>query len=109
MWIQELKFMITEGTGYLHTPRWPADMIRAPGLYLGACISCARDACVRCAHVSRQMHASESLRRPAAILAVGFLHYNELFKCLSYGWGITDVVHVLGNLNMWWVQIVICL
>src|SRR3954468_15924853 len=95
--------------GFLHTPRWPAHMIHAPGLYLGACISCARDACVWRAHVSRQMHASEFLLRPAAVLAVGFLHDNELFKCLSYDWGITDYVHVLWNLNMCWVQFVICL
>src|SRR4051812_14376466 len=83
-------------------------MVRAPGHHLGACISCARVACVWRAHVSRQMHTSEFLLRPAA-LTVGFLRDSELLKCLSYDWGITNVVHVLRNLNMCLVQFVICL
>src|SRR3954470_17798190 len=100
MWMQELKLMIMERMGCSYAPRWPAHIIRALGLNLGACISCARDACAWRVHVSRQMHASEFLLRPTAILAVGFLCDNELFKCLSYDWVITDYVHVLRNLNM---------
>ena len=104
-----LKGLIEVPLGRLRTPRWTAYMIRAPGHHLGVCISRARDACVWRTHVSRQMHASEFLLRPVVVLAVEFLRDNELFKCLSYDWGITGVVHVLRNLNMCWVQFVICL
>src|SRR4051812_47001126 len=95
--------------GCLYTLRWPAHMICAPGVNLGACISCARDASAWRVNLSRQMHASEFLLRLAAIFAVGFLRDSELFKCLPYDWGITDYVHVQRNLNMFLVQFIICL
>src|SRR4051812_13707648 len=104
-----LKLMIKVRLGRLRTPRWTVVMIRAPGHHLDACIWRARDACIWRAHVSRQMHASEFLLRPAVVLAVDLLCNIELFKCMSYDWGITDVVHVHRSLNMYWVQFVICL
>src|SRR4051812_28687261 len=99
-----LKLRINVRLGRLRTPKWTAHMIRALGHHLDACISCTRDACVWHTHVLRQMHASEFLLRPTAVLAVEFLRDSELFKCLSYDWGITNVIHVLKNLNMCWVQ-----
>src|SRR4051812_46288557 len=92
----------------MRTPRWNAHMIRVPGHGLDACISRTRDACVRRAHVSRQMHASEFLLRPAS-LVIEFLRDIELFKCLSYDWGITNIVLVHRNLNMCLVQFIIFL
>src|SRR4051812_28615740 len=90
-------------------PQMAAYVIRAPGLDLGACICCARDACAWRVYVLRQMHAPEFLLRCAAIFAGGFLRDSELFKCLSYDWVITDYVHVLRNLIMCRVQFFICL
>src|SRR4051812_548617 len=95
--------------GRLHTLRWNAPLIRAPGHHLGACISRARDAFVWSAHVSRQMHVYELMLRPAAVFAVDLLCNIELFKCLSCDWSITDVVHVHRSLNMYRVQFVIYL
>src|SRR4051812_12826770 len=90
------------------TSRWNVDMRCARRHGSNACISRARDACVWHVHVPRQMHASEFLLRHAA-LVIEFLRDIELFKCLSYDWGITDVVHVHKNLNMYLVQFIICL
>ena len=83
-------------------------MILAPRHRLDACISHARDACVWHAHVSWQIHASKFLLRPAA-LAIEYMRDIELFKYVSYDWGIIDVVHVHMNLNTCLVQFIVCL
>src|SRR5436190_6770991 len=89
-----LKLLIEVRLGCMHAFKWSTHVIHAPRRDLGACISCARDACAWRAHVSQQMHASKWLPGHTAVLAVGPLCISELSKCMSCDWGITVIVHM---------------
>src|SRR5436189_2350530 len=95
-----LKLSIKVRLERLYNPRWNTPVIRAPRGDLGACISCARDACVWRAHVSRQMHASKRWCKHAVVPPVGLLCNAESPKCMSCEWGLTDIIHEHRRLDM---------